>query len=250
MNVMKLFQSQFQKYLWLTGWLCAGLLFGGCSHLYYADPNTQTPYVFPGSGQTAVAGTQHYTPPVASQVPPLAPVGLPPISPAPVNSNSGTTTDLLRTGDSITVTFSDIPPPGIFPVVQRIRDDGKITLPHNVTLLAAGRTVGQLQNDIRAAYVPNLYVDLTASVKSEERVFFVEGEVKLPSRLPYQGEMTVLRAITSAGGFTDFAYRKKIELRRTTGQKLMINWFKAIEDPKLDVPVYPNDQIIVHKKIW
>jgi len=61
--------------------------------------------------------------------------------------------------------------------------------------------------------------------------------------------MTVLRAITSAGGFTDFAQRKKIQLRRATGQKFMINWYKASQDPKLDLPVFPNDLITVPKRL-
>jgi protein involved in polysaccharide export with SLBB domain len=65
------------------------------------------------------------------------------------------------------------------------------------------------------------------------------------------GEITVLRAIDTAGGFTDFANRKNIELRRaTTGEKVRVNWHKAIKDPKLDPQVYPNDQIVVHKRFF
>jgi protein involved in polysaccharide export with SLBB domain len=60
--------------------------------------------------------------------------------------------------------------------------------------------------------------------------------------------MTVLRAIASAGGFTDFANRDKIELRRPNGEKYLIKWKKALENPKLDVPVYPGDQVTVHKR--
>ena len=105
--------------------------------------------------------------------------------------------------------------------------------------------------------MPNIFVQMTPSVNSlsapltsEERVFFVDGEVKLAGRLQYKGEMTVLRAITSAGGFTDFGKRTKIELRRANGQKLFVNWYKAIEDSKADLLVYPNDHIIVRKKLW
>jgi protein involved in polysaccharide export with SLBB domain len=65
--------------------------------------------------------------------------------------------------------------------------------------------------------------------------------------------MTVLRAIQSAGDFTYFANRKKIKLIRENSQKFEINRYKAIEDPtQYDLPVYPNDQIIVHKRygLW
>jgi len=165
------------------------------------------------------------------------------------NPSGNTVYDIFRVGDAITVTFSDIPPPGILPVTQRIGNDGQITLPFNVKVIAAGKTASRLQDEIRAAYVDKYFKQCTISVSSEQRVFFVEGEVKQPSRLEYKGEMTVLRAITSAGGFTDFAQRKKIQLRRATGQKFMINWYKASQDPKLDLPVFPNDLITVPKRL-
>ena len=61
--------------------------------------------------------------------------------------------------------------------------------------------------------------------------------------------MTVLRAIDTVGGFTDFAKRSRIELRRANGEVHMINWDKARKNPKLDLKVYPNDQIFVHRRI-
>ena len=48
MNIMKLSVCQFPRQLPLCGVLLASLLFAGCSHLYYADPNPTKPYVFPG----------------------------------------------------------------------------------------------------------------------------------------------------------------------------------------------------------
>jgi len=239
--------TRFAQWLPRCGWLLAGFLFAGCGHLYYADPNPQTPYVFPGQSPapspTGVAQTPA-GPPVGSQDLRATATVMHPAMPPNLVS------DILAVGDSITVSFSDIPAPGLLPVTQRIGNDGKISLPYNVNVAAAGKTVAQLQQYIRAAYVPSIFVFMTPSVKSEERVFFVDGEVKLAGRLPYLGERTVLRAISSAQGFTDFANRKKIELRRGSGEKKMINWYKAIEDASKDVPVYPNDHIIVHRRIW
>ena len=88
------------------------------------------------------------------------------------------------------------------------------------------------------------------SVKPEERYYFVGGEVKIANRQMYIGRMTVLRAIDTAGGFTDFANRKKVEVRRAGGQKLSVNWYDAVKDPRKDPEVFPNDQIIVHKKLF
>ena len=156
---------------------------------------------------------------------------------------------ILRVGDKVTVSFTDTPLP-IVDQIQRVGEDGKIILPFNVTVLAVGKTPSQLAEDIRKEYVPRYYVRLTATVKTDERFYFVGGEVKIPARQPYLGDMTVLRAIDTAGGFTDFANRKKIELRRSNGQRHIINYEKARENSKLDLPVYANDQVTVPKRIF
>jgi polysaccharide export outer membrane protein len=124
-----------------------------------------------------------------------------------------------------------------------------VTLPYNVQINAVGKTTGELQTEIRNRYVPDYYVNLTVNVKAEERFYYVDGEVKIPSRQPYLGEMTVMRAIASAGGFTEFANKSKIELRRANGETLRINSSKVRSNPKLDPQVFPNDQIVVPKKI-
>src|ERR1043165_3429947 len=249
MQRMKLLRQRFQKWLAPCAACFAGLLFAGCSHLYYADPNPSTPYVFPGQGSPAPAAGSAQFAPVGPPQASLNPIATPDAS-VSASVPRSTASDILAIGDSIMVSFSDIPAPGILPVTQRIGSDGMITLPFNVKIRAAGRTTGQLQDDIRKAYVPNIYVNMAPAVASEERVFFVEGEVKLPSRQQYKGEMTVLRAITSAGGFTDFAQRKKIQLRRANGEKHIINWYKASLDGNLDLKVFPNDMITVLRRVW
>lgn len=213
--------------------ICAGLfaalVLAGCASSPESGPEQAgtAPFRFPGQEPIPVV-----TPPVGQ--------GPAPRSPAV----------LLGVGELITVSFSDLPPPGLPDHKERIREDGKITLPYNVTVLAAGKTAGKLQQDIRNEYVPKFFVNLTVTVKTEERVFFVGGEVKNPGRQYYSGEMTVLRGVQSAGGFTDFADRTRIEITRSSGQKFKVNWKKAIKDSKLDLPVFPNDLIDVRKKRW
>jgi protein involved in polysaccharide export with SLBB domain len=184
----------------------------------------------------------------ASQPPPgLEPVKIPTAVVQPPAASAASA--VLRVGDMITIEFFDTPTP-IPQYKERIRDDGKLVLPLNVIVQAAGRTTGQLQDDIRSAYVNKYYNHLTVSVKTDERVYFVDGEVKIPTRQFYQDGLTVLRAIATAGGFTDFANRSRIELRRQNGEIVKVNWKAAMKNPKLDPVVYPNDQIIVHKRIF
>ncbi|MCX6885198.1 MAG: SLBB domain-containing protein [Verrucomicrobia bacterium] len=179
------------------------------------------------------------TPPVAAPTP----------TPAPVTEEG--TTEMLRPGDSIVVTFSDLPTPTA-PFEERIKPDGTITLLHNKTFTAAGKLRGVLEKEIRACYVPNLYVNLTVTVKQQEstRFYSVGGEVRSPGRQVYISRLTVIKALQSAGDFTDFAKKNKVQLTRVDGRTFIVDVTKALKNPKLDLEVYPGDTIHVERKIW
>jgi protein involved in polysaccharide export with SLBB domain len=157
--------------------------------------------------------------------------------------------DILHPGDILTVNITDIPTP-MSPFEVKVREDGKITLLLNKTFAASGKTIGDLETEIRNAYVPVIYKNMTISLRSQNGFYTVEGEVKMGGRQPYLGPTTVLRAISSCGGFTDFANKKKVQLTRGNGHKYIINCIKAVDHPELDLPVYPGDLIHVRRKIW
>lgn len=234
---------KYLKTLALAACLATAFLLTGCGSPQYAeDPvNPPKPFAFPGQqGYPTTPGTPI---PGTQGAVPMAPVNVnPDYMP---QSGAG----ILRVGDLVRVSLLDIPQPPP-PIEIRIPEDGRITLPWNITVDARGKTVSVLQDEIRRAYVPKLFVHLTVNIKTEERFFFVGGEVRGSGRQPYLGDMTVLRAIDTAGGFTDFAQRKKIELRRANGQVHVINWDKARKSPKLDLQVYPNDQVMVPRRAF
>ena len=156
--------------------------------------------------------------------------------------------DQLRAGDKITIGFSDMPnPPGAMDL--RIRDDGMIGLPLGVQVKAAGKRASDLELEIQREYVPKYYRRLTVNVKPEQRVFYVDGYVRGPNRYEYVGEMTVLRAVSVAGGFNEYARKDKVELTRADGSKTVVNCVKARKNTKLDLIVYPGDRIYVPQRI-
>jgi len=159
--------------------------------------------------------------------------------------------EVFRVGDSLTIVYSDLPQ--VTPEFSgKIKEDGTITLLLNKSFTAAGKTAGELERDIRAYYVPNYYKNLTVTVKPVEstRWYYVYGEVKSPNRQIYNSRITVLQAIASAGGFTDFAKKKKVKLTRVDGRAHTINCPKAQENPILDLEVYPGDKVYVPRRIW
>jgi len=97
-----------------------------------------------------------------------------------------------------------------------------------------GKTAGELQNEIYNLFVPKWYRHLTVTVTAGERVYYVTGEVKVPGQKVYIGQMTVTKAITSAGDFTDFANHKKVWLIRANGQRIKVNCNEALQDATRD----------------
>jgi polysaccharide export outer membrane protein len=155
----------------------------------------------------------------------------------------------FHVGDVVTVTLTGLPET-IEPHVEPIKEDGTITMRTIGQVQAAGKTAGQLQKEIHDLYVPKYYRHLTVTVNTGDRVYYVTGEVRNPGRQLYAGQMTVTKAITTAGGFTDFANRKKVSLIRSGGQLIKVNCDKAYQDPAQDPLVYPNDQVKVPRRIF
>lgn len=151
-------------------------------------------------------------------------------------------------GETVKVDFSGPPEP---PMAHEelIKEDGTITLPLIGSIIAAGKTAGELQTEIQTNYVPKYYVRLTVTVKPGDLFYFVRGEVRHAGPEPYAGETSVTKAIASAGDFTDFAYHT-VALIRANGQVIKVDVDKATADPKLDLQVYPGDQIVVDRTIF
>lgn len=133
--------------------------------------------------------------------------------------------------------------------MERVGEDGNIHLLYIGPVYALGKTAAALQEEIRTNYVPKLYKELNVTVHGEARFFYVSGEVRQANKYEYPGQMSVVRAISVAGGFTDFAKRTKVQLTHN-GKIRTINVDKAIRDPRLDLPVYPGDTINVPRRLF
>ena len=244
--------------LWATvsGLVLAGLCLAGCRS---QPPKQQFAEVPPGLTTTSAASTapvSAITPPAATPAaaPAKVPVKTPVSKPAAVlavTNSAGPEIEMLRVGDSLTITLTDTPTV-IPPFDEKIKEDGTITLTLNQIFKADGKTRGDLEKEIRARYVPDYYKYMTVTVKQQEstRWYYVNGEVKSPARQIYNSRITMLKAIASAGGFTDFANKKKVKLTRVDGRTQTVNCVKALDTPSLDPEVYPGDTIHVPRRLW
>ena len=167
-----------------------------------------------------------------------------------MTSMTGGADEAMRFGkdDLVIIIFSGLEGVTLQPHEERIKEDGMITLPLINSIKAEGKTTGELQREIHNAYVPNFYKRLTVTVKTDRLLYYVQGQVRQSGRQEYLGPTTVLKAIASAGDFTDFAKRKDVIVTRKDGTVLHVDCVKAAKNPAYDIPVFPGDKIEVKQR--
>jgi len=124
---------------------------------------------------------------------------------------------------------------------------------------AKGRTCRELAYAIKAALEKEYYYHATVilaiervSEKSRGRIY-VYGSVKGqgPQEIPADESYTVSKAIIRAGGFGDFANKRKVKVTRKNGQDFTIDLKRVIEEGRTDedMVLQPDDQIYVPQRL-
>jgi polysaccharide biosynthesis/export protein len=125
-----------------------------------------------------------------------------------------------------------------------VRPDGKISLPLLNDVQAAGLTAMELAGVIREGltkYITSPQVTVTVTEINSRRVYCT-GEVLKPGALSLLPNMTALQAISSCGGFTQFAKIKGIYILRVENGKQVqhpFNYKDVVKGKK------PEDNILL-----
>lgn len=84
--------------------------------------------------------------------------------------------------------------------------------------------------------------------------FFISGEVKRPGSYPVTSGLTVLKAVSVAGGLTKFGAKGKVEILRKSNkrgpERIKVNLGDIENGKKPDVPLEPEDIIKVGKRVF
>jgi polysaccharide export outer membrane protein len=132
----------------------------------------------------------------------------------------------------------------------QIRPDGKITLPLVGDIPAAGKTPTELRDAIAGSlkeYMTNPVVTVIV-VETMPQLVYVMGEVYAPGPQAVKGEISILQALASAGGFKDFAKTGSIKVLRpgpTGTTELKFNYKDAIKGEAKMLMLRPGDTVIV-----
>ena len=149
----------------------------------------------------------------------------------------------LGTGDRIAIAVFGEPE---LAVEAKVGDSGRIASPFIGELRVAGRTPAEVEKALAEALRGDWLVDPKVSVAIVEyRPFFINGQVRSPGSYAYQPGLTVRKAVSTAGGFTERASERAITLipegERDRGKGRTVG---------LDDPVGPGDILTVGESFF
>lgn len=135
--------------------------------------------------------------------------------------------------------------------VVQVDSSGNISFPMAGVIAASGKTPGQVETEIaqalRAAHIRNPQVSVNVE-QAQPRNFTVYGEVREPGSYPVTGRMTLMRAVASARGFTEFSRQSEVIVFRRVGDQNFATVYSlpairagAYADPE----IFPNDIVAV-----
>lgn len=133
-----------------------------------------------------------------------------------------------------------------------VRPDGMISMALLGDVQASGLTPLQLADQI-SAKLKKFYQDPKVTIvvtAIHSKVVFILGEVNKKGPVEMTSGMTLLEAISSADGLTDFANAKKIYVLRNQEKgaklKIPIHYKDALKgDGNFNIPLQPGDTIVV-----
>jgi|TARA_R100000049_G_C1951946_1_gene100497 polysaccharide export outer membrane protein len=133
---------------------------------------------------------------------------------------------------------------------MQVDASGRIAMPLIGTIYAGGKTAGELSRDIETElshYIrdPGVTINIRSSVS---QVVAIDGEVVEPGLYPVTNQMTLMRAVASARGLSEFAKQDDVVILRTVEGRRMAGLYNIgairrgiYEDP----PIYANDVVVV-----
>jgi polysaccharide biosynthesis/export protein len=119
----------------------------------------------------------------------------------------------LSPGDTIKVSYADETIPD---QVQKIRGDGKVSLPLIGEVTAAGKRIIDFQNGLVSLYEPHLEnSEVMVTLENGLASVIVSGFANKPGKFSFDRPTTVFQAIMEAGGVSDYGSPSNVHLTRT-----------------------------------
>ncbi len=144
------------------------------------------------------------------------------------------------------------------PKDYQIAADGSVDIPYIHSVQVAGLEASEVAELIRERLIAaKILMDPSVIVQVKEyrsRRITVIGQVAKPGSFPFTQGMTLIHALSVAGGLTPLADTDRVNITRKTDQGKTYSALVAIgammEGKAPDVPLQSGDQIFVHERLF
>lgn len=143
------------------------------------------------------------------------------------------------------------------PREYQIASDGTVDVPYLHTVPVAGLEPQEVARLIRKLLIEKqIRTDPSVVVQVKEynsRRITVLGQVAKPGTFPYTPGLTLIQAISQAGGLTGIANLDKVNLTRrvpTGSRTVVISVSTIMEGRSADIPLQSGDRIFVHERLF
>jgi polysaccharide export outer membrane protein len=157
---------------------------------------------------------------------------------------------LIGEGDVLQISVYGEPTASV--LAATVRPDGKVSMPLVKDVLVAGMTPAKVEAALQEQLAKSIKApDVTVIVSQiNSKKIFMTGAVKREGPLKYTYRMTVLQAISEAGGLSDYAKRKKIYiLHYENGRqyRLPFDYIAVLKGEHMEenILLSPGDTIVV-----
>ena len=174
--------------------------------------------------------------------------------PGPLPSSTQTDLYIIQAGDELEVDFYE---DNVQDQKMDVRPDGFISLPLVGDVKADGLTVPELISELESRYSKELNNPRINVIirRFNSNVVFIGGDVKEPSGIHFDGKITVLQAISLAGGYypKTAIIDQVLVIRRQPGkppQRFIVDLSKIIDGSDIgqDFYLYQYDTVYVPAK--
>jgi polysaccharide export outer membrane protein len=216
-------------------------------------PSRPAPEAATSTPAQALAPAAEPVLPAEAAVPPAAPEKAAVSLAGPPRLPGGTGgSDDYRIGSGDTLQVSVWKEPEASVPTGVVRPDGKITVPLIKEVEVAGLTPRQAEAVITeriGKFITDPNVTVVVATINSKKIYLI-GAVRKEGTLAYTYGMTVMQALSEAGGLNDYAKRKKIYILRTENgreYRLDFNYEEVIRGERMEqnVVLLPGDTVVV-----
>jgi polysaccharide export outer membrane protein len=143
------------------------------------------------------------------------------------------------------------------PREYQVASDGSVDLPYLHTVAVAGLEPQEIARLVRKLLIEKgILSDPSVVVQIKEynsRKVTILGQVAKPGTFPFTPGLTLIQALSQAGGLTGIANLDKVNLTRRTdsgSRTVVISIGTIMEGRSADIPLQSGDRIFVHERLF